>query len=192
MWHVFETLYTFDKDWSPIPHLAEGHTVTDGGRQYTIMLRRGVRFHNGKEMTSIDVVASLNRWGRMAIVGKALWKSVEGVDAKGSSRSSFTSRSLPESFLTGSPSLGTALSSIPRRSSTRPATGSSHRRNLYVAVAPPSPWARISTVLPAANATRSARWKTAGGAISVAQLAREAERELRLRAESAEPAERSV
>jgi peptide/nickel transport system substrate-binding protein len=84
MWHVFETLYTFDKDWSPIPHLAEGHTVTDGGRQYTIMLRRGVRFHNGKEMTSIDVVASLNRWGRMAIVGKALWKSVEGVDVKGS------------------------------------------------------------------------------------------------------------
>src|ERR1700675_3126301 len=39
MWHVFETLYTFDKDWRPIPHLAEGHTVTDGGHQYTITLR---------------------------------------------------------------------------------------------------------------------------------------------------------
>jgi peptide/nickel transport system substrate-binding protein len=83
MWHVFEMLYTFDKDWSPIPHLAESHTVTDRGRQYTITLRKGVRFHNGKEMTSADVVASLNRWGRMASVGKALWKSVEAVAAKG-------------------------------------------------------------------------------------------------------------
>jgi peptide/nickel transport system substrate-binding protein len=83
MWHVFETLYTFDKVWSPIPHLAEGHTVTDGGRTYTITLRKGVRFHNGKEMTAADVVASLNRWGRLAIAGKALWKSVEAVDAKG-------------------------------------------------------------------------------------------------------------
>ena len=83
MWHVFETLYTFDKDWNPIPHLAEGHTVSDGGRQYTITLRKGVRFHTGKEMTAADVVASLNRWGRMATVGKALWKSVEAVAAKG-------------------------------------------------------------------------------------------------------------
>jgi peptide/nickel transport system substrate-binding protein len=83
MWHVFETLYTVDKDWSPIPHLAEGHTVTDGGRQYTITLRKGVRFHTGKEMTAADVVASLNRWGRMSTLGKALWKSVEAVAAKG-------------------------------------------------------------------------------------------------------------
>jgi peptide/nickel transport system substrate-binding protein len=83
MWHVFEMLYTLDKDWSPIPHLAEGHTVSNGGRQYTITLRKGIRFHNGKEMTAADVAASLNRWGRMATVGKALWKSVEAVAAKG-------------------------------------------------------------------------------------------------------------
>src|SRR5712692_7949215 len=52
MRHVFETLYTVDKDWSPIPQLAGGHTVTDGGRQYTITLRKGVKFHSGKEMTA--------------------------------------------------------------------------------------------------------------------------------------------
>ena len=61
MRHVFETLYAMDKDWSPTPHLAEGHTVSNGGRQYTLTLRKGVRFHNGKEMTAFDVVASLNR-----------------------------------------------------------------------------------------------------------------------------------
>jgi peptide/nickel transport system substrate-binding protein len=83
MRHVFETLYTFDKDWSPIPHLAAGHTVSDGGRTYTFTLRKGVRFHNGKEMTSADVVASLNRWGRMSTLGTALWKSAEAMEAKG-------------------------------------------------------------------------------------------------------------
>jgi peptide/nickel transport system substrate-binding protein len=83
MRHVFEPLYAFDKDWSPIPHLAAGHTVSDR-RQYTIALRKGVRFHHGKEMAAADVVASLNRWGRIASVGRALWKSVEAVDAKGS------------------------------------------------------------------------------------------------------------
>jgi peptide/nickel transport system substrate-binding protein len=83
MWHVFETLYTFDKEWIPIPHLAVGHTVSDGGRRYTITLRKGVRFHNGKELTAADVVASLNRWGRMATTGKAVWKSVEAVAVTG-------------------------------------------------------------------------------------------------------------
>jgi peptide/nickel transport system substrate-binding protein len=81
-WHVFETLYTYDRNYTPIPMLAEGHTVTDGGRRYTIALRKGVRFHNGKEMTSADVVPSLNRWGKISTPGKALWKNVEAVEAK--------------------------------------------------------------------------------------------------------------
>jgi peptide/nickel transport system substrate-binding protein len=81
-WHVFETLYTYDRHYTPIPMLAEGHTVTDGGRRYTITLRKGVRFHNGKEMTSADVVPSLNRWGKISTPGKALWKNVEAVEAK--------------------------------------------------------------------------------------------------------------
>jgi peptide/nickel transport system substrate-binding protein len=84
MWHVFETLFTFDGDFNPIPLLAEGHALADGGRRYTITLRKGVRFHNGKELTSADVVASLNRWGDMAADGRSLWKLVREVDAKGS------------------------------------------------------------------------------------------------------------
>jgi peptide/nickel transport system substrate-binding protein len=83
-WHIFETLYTYDHNYNPIPMLAEGHTVSDQGRTYTIRLRRGVKFHNGKEMTSADVVPSLKRWGRVSSPGKALWKGVEGVEAKDS------------------------------------------------------------------------------------------------------------
>jgi peptide/nickel transport system substrate-binding protein len=82
-WHVYETLFTYDRQYNPIPMLAESHAVQDGGRRYAIKLRRGVRFHNGKEMTSADVVASLRRWGKMSTPGKALFKSVEAVEAPG-------------------------------------------------------------------------------------------------------------
>ena len=62
-WHIFETLYTYDKQYLPVPHLAEGHTVADGGRRYTITLRKGVKFHNGKELTAADAVASIDALG---------------------------------------------------------------------------------------------------------------------------------
>jgi peptide/nickel transport system substrate-binding protein len=82
MWHVFETLYTYDKQYNPIPMLAEGHTVSDNGRTYTFRLRRGVKFHNGRDLVAEDVVLSLKRWGKLATPGKAIWKNVEGIEAK--------------------------------------------------------------------------------------------------------------
>jgi peptide/nickel transport system substrate-binding protein len=81
-WHVYETLFTYDKNLSPIPMLAEGHAIGDSGRRYTITLRKGVRFHNGKEMTSADVIASLQHWSKLSTPGKAIWKNVEALEAK--------------------------------------------------------------------------------------------------------------
>jgi peptide/nickel transport system substrate-binding protein len=82
MWHVSESLFTYDKNFSPIPMLAEGYTVDNKGLRYTVTLRRGVKFHNGKEMTSADVVPSLKRWAQLASVGKVLAKSIEAIEAK--------------------------------------------------------------------------------------------------------------
>jgi peptide/nickel transport system substrate-binding protein len=61
VFHVYEGLFTYDAKFAPVPMLAESSTMTPDGRRYTIALRKGVRFHTGKEMTSADVVASLNR-----------------------------------------------------------------------------------------------------------------------------------
>ena len=82
MWHVNESLFTYDKAFSPIPLLAESHAIGDKGLRHTIALRRSVKFHNGKEMTAADVVPSLKRWGQIASVGKLLWKNVEAIEAK--------------------------------------------------------------------------------------------------------------
>ncbi|HEY7202977.1 MAG TPA: ABC transporter substrate-binding protein [Methylomirabilota bacterium] len=80
--HIYEGLFTYDASFVPTPMLAESYVMAPDGRRYTITLRRGVRFHTGKEMTSADVVASLTRWGKVATNGKAVWRAVEAVEAK--------------------------------------------------------------------------------------------------------------
>jgi peptide/nickel transport system substrate-binding protein len=84
MQHVYELLYTYDANSNVVPMLAETlPTVSSDALVYTIPLRHGVKFHNGKEMTSDDVLASLDRWMKMAPRGKAVAKEVKSVEAKG-------------------------------------------------------------------------------------------------------------
>src|SRR5256884_1746885 len=71
--HIYEGLFSLDSSNRPIPMLAESHTVSKDGLVYTFKLRQGVKFHNGKEMTSEDVVASLSRWSKQSIYGKDLF-----------------------------------------------------------------------------------------------------------------------
>ena len=40
MWHASESLFTYDKNFSPIPMLAEGYTLDNKGLRYTIPCAR--------------------------------------------------------------------------------------------------------------------------------------------------------
>lgn len=83
-WHVFEPLFTYDRDFRIIPMLAEGFAVGEGGREYTITLRAGVKFHNGRTMTARDVVASLQRWVKLAVVAVPFFRDdIEAIEARG-------------------------------------------------------------------------------------------------------------
>ncbi|MFB5674364.1 ABC transporter substrate-binding protein [Paenibacillus terreus] len=62
MRNIYETLVTQNADQQAVPMLAESVEASEDGLTYTFKLRQGVKFHNGKEMTSEDVVASMNRW----------------------------------------------------------------------------------------------------------------------------------
>lgn len=57
---VFDTLYRIGPDGIAAPHLAIAAPVIEAGRA-RITLRKGVRFHDGSELTPADVVASLER-----------------------------------------------------------------------------------------------------------------------------------
>jgi peptide/nickel transport system substrate-binding protein len=80
---VFEELFAFDANWRIQPFLASSYTVSKDGLTYAFTLRKNVQFHNGKEMTADDVVASLNRWGRVSPRGPSVYKQVASVQASG-------------------------------------------------------------------------------------------------------------
>ena len=63
--HIFETLYTRGETGSVITSLASGCDISPDFKTYTFHLRKGVKFHNGKEMTGADVKASLLRYAKI-------------------------------------------------------------------------------------------------------------------------------
>ncbi len=68
--NIFEQLVAFDENYEVAPLLAESYEEADDGKSITFHLREGVTFHNGKEMTADDVVASMERWRGLS--GKAI------------------------------------------------------------------------------------------------------------------------
>jgi peptide/nickel transport system substrate-binding protein len=59
---IYQTLYTVTPDGKGVtPSLATGYTVSADKKTYTFTLRSGVKFSNGKPMTSADVKFSLDQ-----------------------------------------------------------------------------------------------------------------------------------
>jgi peptide/nickel transport system substrate-binding protein len=78
---VFEELFALDANGKIQPFLVSSYTASQDGLTYTFTLRRDVPFHNGKQLGAEDVVASLDRWGRVSPRGSAVYKDVEAVSA---------------------------------------------------------------------------------------------------------------
>ena len=65
-WSVIKSIFDGLMDYKPgttelEPDLAESYTVSEDGLTYTFKLRDGVKFHNGRTMTSADVKYSFER-----------------------------------------------------------------------------------------------------------------------------------
>ena len=80
---IFETLFAFDANWRVQPSLVSSYTVSKDGLTYTFTLRKDVPFHNGSPLTAPDVVASLNRWGKLNPRGTPVYKALDSVSATG-------------------------------------------------------------------------------------------------------------
>jgi len=60
--NIFDGLLEFEPgSLAVVPAVAESWTVSPDGRTYTFKLRKGARFHNGREVAASDVVFSLRR-----------------------------------------------------------------------------------------------------------------------------------
>ena len=80
---VFDTLTDLDKQLEPEPSLAESYEYSPDGRTLTFALRDGVTFHDGSELDSADVVASLERIldEKTGAVARSNFLSIEKVEA---------------------------------------------------------------------------------------------------------------
>src|SRR5262245_61026379 len=52
---AYETLFDYDDKDQLVPLLGESWTVSPDSKLYTLKLRRGVKFHNGADLTAEDV-----------------------------------------------------------------------------------------------------------------------------------------
>ena len=80
-WHIFESLFALDDDYKVRPLIAEDYEVSEDRTLYTITIRPDVNFHNGRNVTVDDVVASIERWRKVSGVGEITNEFIESVKA---------------------------------------------------------------------------------------------------------------
>jgi peptide/nickel transport system substrate-binding protein len=89
----------------PAPSLAESWTVSQDGKTYTFKLRKGVKFHDGSEMTSKDVKASYDKIifppPGVGSSRKGQYADVEKVEAPDATSVVFRLKEPSGSFITG-------------------------------------------------------------------------------------------
>jgi oligopeptide transport system substrate-binding protein len=80
---VFDGLVEFDAHLNVLPALAESWSASRDGLVWTFQLRRGVQFHNGREVVAADVVYSLSRLLDPAVGSPRPWflDKVQGAEA---------------------------------------------------------------------------------------------------------------
>ena len=79
---VFDTLFGQDGRYAPSPQMLEGFTTENDGKRWTLVLREGLRFHDGTPVLARDCVASIQRWGKRDAFGGALLAATDEVSAK--------------------------------------------------------------------------------------------------------------
>jgi peptide/nickel transport system substrate-binding protein len=77
---IYDTLFGTDEKNQIKPQMVESWTESPDHRLWTFKLRKGLEFHDGKPVTSEDVVASLARWGKRDAMGSALMTFVDRMD----------------------------------------------------------------------------------------------------------------
>jgi peptide/nickel transport system substrate-binding protein len=85
---MYEGILNHDNDLDPVPGLVNSWTVSPDGLIYTLTLHPGVKFHNGKPLSSADLKWSIDytQEPKNAAFGRAELSIVETVEAEGNDR----------------------------------------------------------------------------------------------------------
>ena len=59
---IYETLFTWDSKLRPKPQMVKTWSVSPDELAWKFTLRPGLKFHDGQQVTTADVIPSLKRW----------------------------------------------------------------------------------------------------------------------------------
>ncbi|WP_266080665.1 ABC transporter substrate-binding protein [Haladaptatus caseinilyticus] len=78
--NITEPLIKLDFDYSLQPHLAKDWTTSEDNTKLEFTLQKGVKFHNGKEMTSDDVIATYERIANGDYLASGFFEFVDSME----------------------------------------------------------------------------------------------------------------
>ncbi|QRG69103.1 ABC transporter substrate-binding protein [Brevibacillus choshinensis] len=81
---IYDSLTKLDENMNIVPNLAEKWEVSPDGKTVTMFLHKGVKFHNGKDMTADDVKFTFERIMNpdTGSIAKSYFSSVESIEVK--------------------------------------------------------------------------------------------------------------
>ena len=80
---IYDQLFGWNSKLEPKPQMVDKYEVSPDKLVYTFTLRPGLKFHDGQQVTTRDVIASLKRWMVRDVLGQAMtpfveeWKAVD-------------------------------------------------------------------------------------------------------------------
>ncbi len=78
---IYDTLFAMDASGTPRPQMVDSWTVSQDGLTWTFKLRDGLKWHDGKDVTAEDCVASLKRWSHRSGEGQKLFSAASDLSA---------------------------------------------------------------------------------------------------------------
>jgi peptide/nickel transport system substrate-binding protein len=78
---VFDTLFGMDGRYQISPQMLEGASIENEGKLWKLVLRPGLKWHDGEPVLARDCVASIQRWGTRDNLGQSLLAATDELSA---------------------------------------------------------------------------------------------------------------
>lgn len=78
---IYDTLFGVDTEGKIHPQMVDTYEASPDALKFQFTLRDGLAFHDGKPVTSEDVIASLKRWGARDNLGQKMFSQMDGIKA---------------------------------------------------------------------------------------------------------------
>ncbi|HAU57661.1 MAG TPA: peptide ABC transporter substrate-binding protein [Comamonadaceae bacterium] len=80
---IYDTLFGTDNKGVVRPQMVDKFSANKDNTLWSFTLRPGLKFSDGTPVTSEDVIASLNRWGKRDVLGQKMYAAMESISEQG-------------------------------------------------------------------------------------------------------------